>query len=112
AALVDGTIYKGCNVENASYGGTICAERSAIVSGVAAGARSIELVAITTDNRNRPSLADRSPCGLCRQFIAEFAHPAIPILLDRGDHENGRLIADVLPFGDLFPLAFRLEAEE
>ena len=64
----DGTVYLGVNVENVSYGLTICAERSAVAAMVTAGRRRIKAVAIVSDT---PS--PLSPCGACRQVIAEFA---------------------------------------
>ncbi|KAI1711326.1 serpentine type 7TM GPCR chemoreceptor srt domain-containing protein [Ditylenchus destructor] len=63
----DGTVFRGANVENASYGGTICAERSAIVSAVSAGHRKFKSIAIVTE-LDEPC----TPCGICRQFIVEF----------------------------------------
>jgi cytidine deaminase len=63
----DGRVFTGCNVENASFGLTICAERNAIFQAVAAGARDVVAVAVYTPTR-RPV----SPCGACRQVIAEF----------------------------------------
>ena len=69
AALLakDGRIFTGCNVENLSYGLTICAERNAIFSAVAAGVREFEAIAIVADTREPVS-----PCGACRQVMAEF----------------------------------------
>ncbi|MGL5574683.1 MAG: cytidine deaminase [Sarcina sp.] len=68
ALFEDGNIYTGCNIENASYGATNCAERTAIFSGVANGARSLEAIAIIGDTKNFTY-----PCGICRQVMVEFA---------------------------------------
>ncbi|KAJ6619480.1 cytidine deaminase [Mycena sp. CBHHK59/15] len=83
AALLaaDGTIVKGANIENASYGGTICAERTAIVKAVSEGTRSFVALAVVTDV---PSTI--SPCGMCRQVIREFCALDMPILLVPGDY--------------------------
>ncbi|MGE5607077.1 MAG: cytidine deaminase [Bacteroidota bacterium] len=69
AALLgkSGRIYTGCNVENASYGATICAERAAAVKAVSEGELQFEALAVAVDG-DEPS----SPCGICRQFLAEF----------------------------------------
>jgi cytidine deaminase len=69
----NGTIYPGCNVENASYGLCNCAERTAIFSMVADGCREALAVAVATENSG-------SPCGACRQVLVEFAGD-IPVLL-------------------------------
>ncbi|GAB4151617.1 MAG: cytidine deaminase [Candidatus Promineifilaceae bacterium] len=76
AALLaaDGQIYTGVNVENASYGLAICAERSAIVKMVANGAREIKAMAVCTSNGG-------SPCGACRQVMNEFAAADFPVYL-------------------------------
>ncbi len=76
AALLtqDGKVFCGCNVENASYGLTICAERTAICSAIAAGCRDFESIAIVATQR-------ATPCGACRQFLAEFVQPTFRVLV-------------------------------
>jgi cytidine deaminase len=93
-----GRIHVGCNVENASYGLTVCAERNAVAAAVAAGAAAIGAVAIVT--RLRPAAP---PCGACRQVLAELGGDDTVVLLasPTGDARELRL-------GDLLPQAFRL----
>jgi cytidine deaminase len=101
AAVLDdaGRIHAGCNVENASYGLTVCAERNAVAAAVAAGAKSIRAAAIVTRLRRPPA----TPCGACRQVLAELAGDDVPILLagPTGGAREERL-------GALLPQAFRL----
>ncbi len=80
AALLtaSGKIITGCNVENASYGLTICAERSAVCTAIAAGEKQWLAMAVATPGGH-------SPCGACRQVLVEFA-PNLPILLVDSDH--------------------------
>ena len=70
AALLakNGTVYQGCNIENASYGVTICAERVALFKAVSEGKRSFSLLALTSDSEGITY-----PCGICRQALSEFA---------------------------------------
>ncbi len=92
-----GAVFTGCNVENASYPEGTCAETGAIAAMVAAGARDIAEVCIVAD-----SPAPISPCGGCRQRLAEFAGPDVPVTMATvaGDSVTMRL-------GDLLPMAFR-----
>lgn len=85
AAVFDGcflTPYCGTNVENASYGLTICAERSAIFSGISAGRRKLNAVAIACRDKDDKIIRCFQPCGACLQVIAEFADDSTVILLD------------------------------
>ncbi len=74
AVLAGGRIYTGANVENASFGLTICAERVAIFKAIVDGAKRISALAVVCpDAPRRASLESRMPCGACRQVMAEFA---------------------------------------
>jgi cytidine deaminase len=92
-----GRIYAGANVENASYGLALCAERSAVAAAVSAGEKRIRAVAVETSTS--PPAA---PCGMCRQVLAEFGGDDLPIALvnDKGEREDTTL-------GELLPHAFR-----
>lgn len=108
AALMNNHIFIGCNVENASFGATNCAERTAIFSGIAAGESTINLLALSTSAAPNSPIEDRAPCGICRQVIAEFASPDTLILLDAGQSEDLTYIGEVISFDPLLPWKFRL----
>jgi cytidine deaminase len=74
AVYADGRIFAGCNVENSSYGLSLCAERAAIAQAVAFGAKRLDAVAIVA-----PTTTPCPPCGLCRQAMTEFAPPELPV---------------------------------
>lgn len=78
AALLaeDGTVFHGCNVENASYGLTNCAERTAIFKAVSQGVKNFKAIAIVADTEG-----PCAPCGACRQVIAEFCDGDMPVYL-------------------------------
>ncbi len=92
AALLaaDGTIYTGCNVENASYGLGICAERNAIAHAVACGAKQFIAIAVVTDN-------GVTPCGACRQVLAEFEPRMTVIVADEDGNRRIYSLAELLP---------------
>jgi cytidine deaminase len=94
-------VFLGCNVENASYGLAICAERVALFTAVAAGARRITRLAVSCLRPGpESSTAERMPCGACRQVIAEFMSPESEVLVDG---------AGAWRVADLLPEAFRLD---
>lgn len=85
AALMckDGTVYKGCNVENAAYSPTNCAERTAFFSAVAGGRTEFEAIAIVGGRESADEYCP--PCGVCRQVMAEFCHNNFLIILGKAD---------------------------
>ena len=93
AIATDRGVFTGCNVENASYGLTICAERSAIVAAVSAGARVVHEYAIS-------SSIGVSPCGACRQVMREFSPDDCPITCvdDTGAVKISTTMKELLPF--------------
>ena len=101
AAVADerGRIHVGCNVENASYGLTVCAERNAVAAAVAAGARRITLAAVVSGSR-----PPASPCGACRQVLAELAQAATPVLI-----AGPAGAAQATTVGALLPLSFTFD---
>ena len=101
AVLTDsGVIFTGCNVENASYGLTICAERVAICSAIVQGHRNFQAICISLTGVP-------VPCGACRQFLMEFS-PQLPVLLDNLD-SAGTTDPEVVLLSELLPRAFRLD---
>ena len=96
AALLckDGTVFTGCNVENAAYGSTICAERTALVKAVSEGHTDFAAIAITGQG------ADYCwPCGACRQMLYEF-NPDLKVIVSRGDGDfRCTALSELLPYG-------------
>ena len=78
----DGRVFAGCNVENASYGLTICAERVALFNAVSADARDIVRVAVSCQKKAGQSPETLMPCGACRQVLAEFMRSDGEVLVD------------------------------
>ena len=102
AALLcsDGTVFTGCNVENASYGLTNCAERAAVFSAVAAGRHDFVAMAVVAVGESMPY-----PCGACRQVLAEFCRDEFSVYVARADALDDY---EVVSLADLLPHRFRL----
>ncbi|MDA3793201.1 MAG: cytidine deaminase [Elusimicrobia bacterium] len=96
ALLADnGKVYGGCNVENSSYGLTICAERAAIASAVSEGMKKIEKIAIVTSGKEVSK-----PCGACRQVIIEFGRNAQVLCCDTMNNCDSSTAEELLPYYD------------
>ena len=98
--LATGEIVTGTNVENVSYGLTMCAERSALVRAVAELGPTIRIAAIAVANLNN---AASPPCGACRQMLAEFVLPDAPVVFPAADGMR------VMTFTEILPLAFDMK---
>jgi cytidine deaminase len=103
AALLadDGTVFPGCNVENISYGATICAERNAVFSAVAAGHQKFKAIAVVGD---LPTPI--TPCGMCRQVLAEFGKDTTVICA------NLKRDVMVMTVGAMLPAAFDFDPKK
>jgi cytidine deaminase len=86
----DGRVFIGCNVENASFGGTICAERAALAAALVAGSRTFDRLVVATE-----ATEPTPPCGVCRQVLVEFA-PAIEIISITAAGQEARWTLDAL----------------
>ena len=96
ALLTDnGGFFDGCNIENSSYGATVCAERAAVFAAVARGERHIRKIAVVSDSK-----METPPCGICRQVMSEFMAPDAEIILE---NENGPV---VYKLSELLPNSF------
>ncbi len=92
AALItaDGKVYRGCNVENAAYGPSLCAERTAIVKAISEGEQDFAAIAVVTENGG-------APCGSCRQVMREFAPNLTVIISDLQGNARVFTLPDLLP---------------
>jgi cytidine deaminase len=105
AALLgkSGKVYTGCNVENASYGHTVCAERTAVLKAVSEGEIEFEAIAVVTKNGG-------SPCGACRQVLSEFAPKLTVYIADKNGEYRTTTLNKLLP--DSFTPAHLEEGNE
>ena len=103
AALLtkDGRIFTGCNVENAAFGPSICAERTAVAKAVSEGAREFAAIAVAGGKRGEPPKNYCPPCGVCRQVLAEFSGPDMPVIVVKSEEE-----IRITTLGDLLPQSF------
>jgi cytidine deaminase len=104
AALLcaDGEIFEGCNIENASYGASNCAERTAFFRAVYEGKRDFRAIAIVGKPADAKNFEYCAPCGICRQVMAEFCDPdTFEILLPRSEEDY-----QVYTLSELLPLSF------
>ncbi len=97
AALLgdSGRVYTGCNVENSSYGLTVCAERTAVFKAISEGEREFQAIAVVTSNAG-------TPCGACRQVLYEFASPDMCVII--GDTSGN--VRKTVKIGELLPDGF------
>ena len=105
AALLaaDGRVFTGCNIENASFTPTVCAERTAVCKAVSEGVRDFKMLAIA-GGKNGKLTGICPPCGVCRQVLAEFCPPDFPVLLAETPDRFRRVT-----LGELLPYSFSLE---
>lgn len=101
--LTNGTVVTGTNVENVSYGLTICAERSALVAAVSQFGPEIRIEAVAVANLNS---AASPPCGACRQMLSEFILPDAPVIFPAADGLR------IMPFSEILPLAFDMKLKK
>ncbi len=92
-----GKEYVGCNVENASYGATLCAERVALGNAISQGERKFEEIVLVSSGESLPI-----PCGICRQMLSEFGDMRVLAINNLGDRQSCML-------SELLPMAFKLE---
>ena len=100
--LTSGEVVTGTNVENVSYGLTICAERAALVSAVASFGPGIRVAAVAIANLNQTA---SPPCGACRQVLSEFTLPEAPVRFSAAEEPL------TMPFSELLPQAFAIKAK-
>ncbi len=96
----DGTLYTGCNIENASYGATNCAERTAVFKAVSEGHTKVSAIAIAGGLKGQEPVDYAYPCGICRQVIKEFAGAEIKVIVAKSISEyQVYTLEELLPHG-------------
>ena len=101
AALLtaDGKVYRGANIENASYTPTVCAERVAFFKAITEGERDFVAIAISGGKTGEPANADCPPCGVCRQVMSEFCKKDFYVIWGNGEKITKKTLGEILPDG-------------
>jgi cytidine deaminase len=94
----DGTVYVGCNIENANYSNSLHAEEVAIAEAVKEGHREFDALAVSSARRDGVT-----PCGMCRQTLAEFCDDEMPVYCDEGEADDGSAEVSAYALGELLP---------
>lgn len=100
----DGTVYTGCNIENAAFGPTVCAERTAVFKAVSEGRREFRALAVVGGKADGSVSSECPPCGVCRQVLREFCGDDFPVYLS-----DGKTVRTIRLL-ELLPESFRAEA--
>ena len=100
AALMtsEGKIYKGANIENASYTPTVCAERVAFFKAISEGESDFIAIAIAGGEAGKPSKADFPPCGVCRQVMAEFCGKDFHVIWGNKEKTTAKTLGEIMPY--------------
>lgn len=96
----DGRVFKGCNIENASYTPTNCAERTALFKAVSEGVREFDAIAIVGSKVGEKNTLVTGPCGVCRQALYEFGGPKLTVIMAKDENDYiVTTLGDLLPYG-------------
>lgn len=96
----DGRVFTGCNIENASYTPTNCAERTALFKAVSEGARQFDAIAIVGSKLGERNTLVTGPCGVCRQALYEFGGPALVVIMAKSEDDYiETTLGELLPYG-------------
>lgn len=96
----DGRVFKGCNIENAGYTPTNCAERTALFKAVSEGVREFDAIAIVGSKVGEKNTLVTGPCGVCRQALYEFGEPKLTVIMAKDENDYiVTTLGDLLPYG-------------
>ena len=96
----DGRVFKGCNIENADYTPTNCAERTALFKAVSEGVREFDAIAIVGSKVGEKNTLVTGPCGVCRQALYEFGGPKLTVIMAKDENDYiVTTLGDLLPYG-------------